>query len=169
MESSVEELIAAPVLVTFRADGESWTRLGPEPDRAIWDPMDLTCPLLKASTSPRLDGKTWTCGRWATVRLDPGSWTRLGSDSDLPALVFRPSVCSGAAEPSQIQSGQRGDEAAAGGPEVHPSPRPRPSSHLHLSLLSDHQRVFRQNPGQRPAGGQQVSPAVGQSEAGSEA
>lgn len=34
MESSVEELIAAPVLVTFRADGESWTRtrLGPAPD-----------------------------------------------------------------------------------------------------------------------------------------
>lgn len=107
MESSVEELIAAPVLTTFRANGESWRlvpagadqtgpdwirsdRTGPDRIRSDQTGQDRTLTparLLQVSTSPRLAGRTWTCGRWETVRLFP-HFLRLSSGSELPAPPF---------------------------------------------------------------------------------
>lgn len=127
MESSVEELIAAPVLSSFRSDGEStlWrSQHFVERDNKLtlnlfwWSDAGFNF-----SSSGREDVDVRTLGNgedaykyiikiFLNLHFHCEDW----SVFILCSVVFgRSSVRDGAAESSQIQTEQSGDEAAAGG------------------------------------------------------
>lgn len=84
MESSVEELIAAPILATFRADGESWKLL-----RLHFSQLDLSPTLLfQVLTSPPPAGRMWTSGPLEMVRLVSKAWLCLRLKFDFPVLLW---------------------------------------------------------------------------------
>lgn len=83
MESSVEELIAAPILATFRADGESWKLL-----QLHLSKLDLSPTLLfQVLTSPPPAGRTWMSGPLEMVRLVSKAPFYLRLKFDFPGLL----------------------------------------------------------------------------------